>query len=339
MPKHSHMRYMAFGFICLVFYVCSVIAYATWANRERSRDFQKEIDTRMLVVARSLKYMLAPDFHDRARDQGSITFEEELRNRKALNEFCRQTEFKWIYTLVEKDGRFYFAAPTVSEEEARERKSWYFYPYEDIPEEFVKAYRNGSIVYVNYTDRWGIFRSVAVPEVSPGGRRYLACADYEISQLMALKRKTLVESALTAVYFLVCSAPFVVVFWLFSRRVTSRLKEMNAELISHRDHLEELVSVRTLELKAANDRLREELGERKKVEEELTAKNAKLEEALAKIKVLSGLIPICSSCKKIRDDRGYWNQLERYLEEHSEAEFSHGICPECLKRLYPDLKG
>ena len=55
------------------------------------------------------------------------------------------------------------------------------------------------------------------------------------------------------------------------------------------------------------------------------------------IKTLAGLLPICSSCKKIRDDKGYWNQIESYISEHSKAEFSHGICPECAKELYPDF--
>ena len=52
-------------------------------------------------------------------------------------------------------------------------------------------------------------------------------------------------------------------------------------------------------------------------------------------KVLRGLLPICTSCKKIRDDQGYWNQLEIYIREHSEAEFTHGLCPECVKKFYP----
>ena len=63
----------------------------------------------------------------------------------------------------------------------------------------------------------------------------------------------------------------------------------------------------------------------------------RIEKALADVKVLRGLIPICASCKKIRDDRGYWNQLEQYIGDHSEAAFSHGICPDCVRRLYPDL--
>ncbi|MBD3383077.1 MAG: PAS domain S-box protein [candidate division Zixibacteria bacterium] len=62
-----------------------------------------------------------------------------------------------------------------------------------------------------------------------------------------------------------------------------------------------------------------------------------LKEALAKVKTLSGFIPICPSCKKIRDDEGYWNQIEKFLKEHSEAEFTHALCPECARKLYPDL--
>jgi len=62
-----------------------------------------------------------------------------------------------------------------------------------------------------------------------------------------------------------------------------------------------------------------------------------LQEAMAKVKLLSGLIPICASCKKIRDDEGYWTQIELYIKEHSEADFSHSICPDCIKKLYPFL--
>ena len=61
-----------------------------------------------------------------------------------------------------------------------------------------------------------------------------------------------------------------------------------------------------------------------------------LQEALSKVKQLSGLLPICASCKKIRDDQGYWNRIEEYIRNHSEADFSHGLCPPCIEKLYPD---
>ena len=62
-----------------------------------------------------------------------------------------------------------------------------------------------------------------------------------------------------------------------------------------------------------------------------------LREALAEVKLLSGFLPICTSCKKIRDDKGYWNQIESYISTHSDVIFSHSVCPECVKKLYPDL--
>jgi Zn finger protein HypA/HybF involved in hydrogenase expression len=70
---------------------------------------------------------------------------------------------------------------------------------------------------------------------------------------------------------------------------------------------------------------------------ELHNQNTALEEAHAQIKVLSGLIPICMYCKEIRDDEGYWNQLEKFITKNSEAFFTHGICPKCLGKHFPDL--
>ena len=108
-----------------------------------------------------------------------------------------------------------------------------------------------------------------------------------------------------------------------------------------------------------NDQLHEEVAQRKQSQDDLQDKNEKLEklnvqltatkenlesankelaDALADVKKLSGMLPICSSCKKIRNDSGYWEQIEAYMFEHSGVEFSHGICPECFKKLYPDYK-
>jgi len=62
-----------------------------------------------------------------------------------------------------------------------------------------------------------------------------------------------------------------------------------------------------------------------------------LQNALTEVKKLSGFLPICASCKKVRDDQGYWRQIEAYIRDHSEAEFSHSICPDCARKLYPEL--
>lgn len=68
----------------------------------------------------------------------------------------------------------------------------------------------------------------------------------------------------------------------------------------------------------------------------LEQRTIELENAMAEVKVLKGIIPICAHCKKIRDDQGYWQQLEIFIKEHSEAKFSHGLCPCCAEQLYPE---
>jgi GAF domain-containing protein len=78
--------------------------------------------------------------------------------------------------------------------------------------------------------------------------------------------------------------------------------------------------------------------ERKRTEAEKEKLIEQLQKALSEVKQLSGLLPICASCKKIRDDKGYWSQIEIYIRDRSEAEFTHGICPDCFKKLYPDIE-
>lgn len=75
---------------------------------------------------------------------------------------------------------------------------------------------------------------------------------------------------------------------------------------------------------------------RKQVEQERKHLVEQLQKALAKVRTLHGMLPICSGCKRIRTDEGYWQQIEDYVGQHSDAQFSHGLCPECLHRLYPE---
>ena len=302
--------------LCVLFYASAVAGYAVWSYKEHKKTLLAEIDHNLLQAARSLKYLLAPDFHDRALAKDSIGKDEELRNRRLVTDFGVEAGFKWVYTLAEKDGQFFFSAPSVSEEEAKELDSWYFYTYEDMPPEFVAAWRENRTVYVDYTDQWGTFRSVALPERSPGGRAYLACADREIGDIDRLLRRNLLHSAAVASFFLLASLPFILLLAHVYRAHTADLKRLNAELRAHKDTLEIQVQERTADLRKETERL---------------------QEALANVRTLSGLIPICAHCKKIRDDKGYWNQLELYIQQNSDALFSHGLCPDCVQQLYPEF--
>jgi PAS domain-containing protein len=125
-------------------------------------------------------------------------------------------------------------------------------------------------------------------------------------------------------------------FWTMRQDITHR-KQTEEALRAARDSLEERVRERTAELLMTNERLTLEVVEREKAEQELGKLVGELQEALAQVKTLSGLLPICASCKKIRDDRGYWTQVEVYVRDHSQAEFTHSICPDCATKLYPEI--
>jgi len=135
-----------------------------------------------------------------------------------------------------------------------------------------------------------------------GTGTYLRDIDLEVR---TLRQKFVLVASLGL--FLVSCLSFYMVRRGF-REAKMRI-EMEEELSRHRLHLEELVEQRT----------------------------AELEEALTTVKRLSGLLPICASCKKIKDDRGSWQQMEVFIRDRSEATFSHGICPECAKSLYGDF--
>ncbi|MDD2519426.1 MAG: hypothetical protein PHR34_00625 [Kiritimatiellae bacterium] len=315
-PTSRSCRDVLVTVLCVLLYAGAVAAYTVWSYREHRTTLMEQIDSRLLQAARSLKYLLAEDFHDRALGPDSISREEELRNRKLVTSFGVESGFAWVHTIAEADGRFYFSAPSVSEEEAQAQEKWYFHPYEDIPEEFIQAWRDRKPVYVNYTDQWGTFRSVALPQQSPGGRCYLASADLEISDIRAMVRQNLVRSVLVALFFLAASLPLILLVIHLFQAHTRTLRRLNAELQRQQDHLEELVQRRTADLEKETRRL---------------------QEALDNVRALRGLLPICAACRKIRDDDGYWDQLENYVLKHTDTEFSHGLCPDCLQRLYPEF--
>ena len=113
----------------------------------------------------------------------------------------------------------------------------------------------------------------------------------------------------------------------------NRLSEMDLRL------LEPLAAAATTAVENARlyQRAQQEIAERKRAETAREKTIIELQDALAQVRTLTGLLPMCASCKKIRDDQGYWQAVEVYIRQHSDADFSHGLCPDCARKLYPDI--
>ena len=286
----------------VVYILGSVLVYLLfWAGgglisyeRFKHRTYD-QIDDKLLIAANSLKYMLAPDFHDRAINPESISYDEELGNRATISEFALHSDFAYLYTLVESKGRFYFTAPTVTEKEAAERKRWYYHPYDDIPESFRQAFEREEVVYTEYEDQWGRFRSIAVPQRSPGGRLYLACADFDISNVKDLLFKNTVKSLLILSIFTIPLIVFILTFIKINKdqcglavKDIEEKEGLEGQLRDLLDELELRVEERTAKLKTVNEKLELEVEEHKRTQ---TA----LKESESRIRLITDSLPVLIS--------------------------------------------
>lgn len=193
----------------------------------RDRDaILKSVDDRLRTAADLVPLLLPRDFHDRAVAPDSISLREELLNRRLINEFVEIEGLRYAQTLVRFEGKFYFSAPTVSKKEARERGSWYFYPYEDIPESVVRIYESGQSAFLDYRDHWGEYRSLCKYFVSPGGVPYLVLVDIGTGAIRSLLSEALFKPFLSALYMLLIISPLGCLLGLLGLD----LREANAKL-------------------------------------------------------------------------------------------------------------
>ncbi len=130
-----------------------------------------------------------------------------------------------------------------------------------------------------------------------------------------------------------CATPIVVLTAYESQDLISQVTTVgvSAYLVKppNRGDLERAITVAIARFK--------DIQALRQLNEQLNKKNKELENALAQVKLLSGLLPICMHCKRIRNDTGYWQEVEQYIREHSEVDFSHGLCPSCVEKFYPDF--
>ena len=148
------------------------------------------------------------------------------------------------------------------------------------------------------------------------------------SLLMSGEFERIVLGVLTLCYFGVMSRSAIQLNEVILQSLTYRYEKLQL--------LDDLQKEKT-QVMDLNEQLSLDIEQRKQTEKEKERLISELQKALNEVKTLSGLIPICANCKKVRDDKGYWSQIESYIHKHSNADFSHSICPDCAKELYPDI--
>ncbi len=225
--------------------------------------------------------------------------------------------------------------------------------YEDVIPELLLGFHEASVDDQLYEDEWGVFLSGYAP-VRNGDGRYLVGIDMRADEV----RNNLRELRLTGLASLFASVLLALLFALYlSRGLTRRIETLSkhcrdlalgrlqtrieGRTFDEFDDLAEAFNAMSESLSNTRDDLEQAISRLEKsrhgLEDRVQERTQQLKATIDKMNVLRGLLPICSSCKKIRDDQGYWKQVEHFVAEHSEARFTHGICPDCMTHLYGEI--
>ncbi|MBK1699801.1 sensor histidine kinase [Thiococcus pfennigii] len=215
----------------LLIYLAAVIGALSFRYYDTRGQQLASLDRELLAGASAVRYVLADDFHDRAVTADAIARDEDWRNIRALSRFAERAGFAFVYSAIERDGQILLTSSSATQEElAAGTEVHYFDPFDEVHANVVAVLAQGEPLFETYTDRWGTFRAALVPELSPGGRPFVAAAEFEISDVRALLARELVATALTAILLLAASLPlFGLLLWR-ERRISRELTLANERL-------------------------------------------------------------------------------------------------------------
>ncbi|MBN2083143.1 PAS domain S-box protein [bacterium] len=205
--------------VALIFYILVVAGFAYWTYRHERQLLFDRLDQQLMLAATAIKHVLADDFHDRALGPAAITPAEDDQNIEAMSRIADEFGFAFLYTVIEADGKLYLTSSSATlQERADDEEVHYYHHYYDASSKLLAAVGGSEPVYATYTDRWGTFRSLFLPQVSPGGRPYVACAEHELSYVNELLQAKLDESVVIALILLLATLPLFVVYRTIHRR-------------------------------------------------------------------------------------------------------------------------
>jgi len=278
-------------------------------------------------------------------DQGA--YKETLATLHRLRR--SNPDIAFLYIMRQEADKLFF----VVDSDETERQAMPGREYTERHKAMIDGFHDPSVDDQPYRDEWGVFLSGYSP-LRNGVGEYLVGIDMradEVDQKMK-------QLQMTGLLSLLGSLLLALVFSLyFSRGLGTRIRELTRlcsqiaigrldarSRIRTYDEFDDLIDAFNImgeELEQARNTVQQNLEElsdsRDKLESHVRERTRELEAALNKVQVLSGFLPICCSCKKIRDDEGYWQQVEKFVQDRTNARFTHGICPDCANTLYGSI--
>jgi hypothetical protein len=200
-------------FICIVLYILIVIAYGFYSYNSNKIDTLTAIDEKLALVASGVKRLLTVDFHDRAKDENSISSRESRENTLALTNYANTTHVLRVYTLIKQGRTLYYSSSSQPEAEFVDGlETLYFLSYDEASPKVFSAFDKMDATYFSESNKWGACRTVLIPEVSPGGHHYLAGADIDTRQVDEKLKVHLWSSLGISSFFILLAVPFLFLF-------------------------------------------------------------------------------------------------------------------------------
>lgn len=209
----------------VIFYLIALITYITYQYTEKRSELMAKIDQELILCASVSDQFLPKSLHTPGMKAGSISSDEDLHNRLALSKFAESMNVKYVYSCILKDGKIYFTSSSATPEELKsgEGISYYFDVYDDASTLLYQAIVTRKMQFDEYSDKWGHFRSVFLPHISPSGKVYITGADIDISDINDRLHTLLMHSMVEALFYIVIVLPFFIVYRFQNRIIQKEL--------------------------------------------------------------------------------------------------------------------
>ncbi len=231
--KLNQINIRRYFYFSLAIYLLGIASYLIASYFLIKKEINEEINQRLIKAARSVDYLLPLNYHDRAINRKAISEIEFNEILQILSQQANNYEVKYIYSLVESNGRLYFTSSSATSYEIRtgQNLTYYWQEYAEADSRFYEALNKMKITFLDYTDRWGTFRSVLIPKISPSGNKYLLGADVEISYIDNVILNSILMILLKAFFFTLIVLPIFYVYHKYYKLT----KENYAKTISQKE--------------------------------------------------------------------------------------------------------
>jgi signal transduction histidine kinase len=209
----------------VAFYMIALFSYISYGYTQQRSALIAQIDKRLIESARVTDELLPSSLHSVGMKADSLSAQEDLHNRLLLSKFSETMGVKYVYSIILQNGKLYFTSSSATCEELKTGKgiSYYYDMYDDAPPVLIKAMLTRQIQFDEYTDKWGHFRSVFLPHVSPDGRVYVTGVDLEISYIDGQLNALLIHSLGEALFYILILLPFFIAYRFQHRAIQQEL--------------------------------------------------------------------------------------------------------------------